>query len=689
MALIGTIRKNGWILILMMALALGGFILMDIVSNSSRYSAADLNTMGKVNGETISRDEFDRYEKAVFGNSADFQRRASAWNYFLDKTLVNQIAEPLGLGVGKDELLDLEFGANPSPMLAQRQITPEVAQQVKGMIDGNNFTDPNARMFWSELEKEVVHERTQAKLMAMISKGVYAPNWLAESAYNESNGRRDFLYVRVPFEKVAEADVKVTDADLAAYLKAHEKQYYQYDETRIANYVEVSVVPTATDTADAKATLAKLAEGFASAKDDSLYVQQNQGKYDSEYKKKDALPAIVADDLNTKPYGTVVGPYLDNNSWNLAKIIDRKAVPDSVRARHILIKGGDSEKTVDSLKNLVDTGKARFDSLAMRFGTDGTAPKGGDLGWFAQGQMVAEFNDMCFNKAEQGKTYKVKTQFGWHLLEVTGKKFLTNASGVKFATISQRIAPSNNTQQAAKDRAIQLTTSAKTNAELEAKAKEMGMTMQSGTAMRANDYYFGNVAQGNTAREIVRWAFEEKTKVDQVRKDIFIIADQTGGYFDSKYVVTCLKSISPKGAPTVEGLRPQIEPLVKNQMKAKIILDKLQNVGDLAAVASQFQVTIDTASAITLASGLPAGNEPKVVGTGFGLANGAVSKPIEGQSGVYVVKAISEKPQDKTPPDLTPFRRQATSSVANSVRARMMSFLRRGAEVMDNRSRFF
>ena len=51
MALIGTIRKNGWILIVAMALALGGFILMDVMSNSQRYSAADINTLGNVNDQ--------------------------------------------------------------------------------------------------------------------------------------------------------------------------------------------------------------------------------------------------------------------------------------------------------------------------------------------------------------------------------------------------------------------------------------------------------------------------------------------------------------------------------------------------------------------------------------------------------------------------------------------------------------
>ncbi len=69
MALIGTIRKNGWILIATMVLALGGFILMDIVSNTQRYGAGDVNSLGNVNGKEIKRNEFDKYEKLVYTNA--------------------------------------------------------------------------------------------------------------------------------------------------------------------------------------------------------------------------------------------------------------------------------------------------------------------------------------------------------------------------------------------------------------------------------------------------------------------------------------------------------------------------------------------------------------------------------------------------------------------------------------------
>ncbi len=101
----------------------------------------------------------------------------------------------------------------------------------------------------------------------------------------------------------------------------------------------------------------------------------------------------------------VIGPYLDGNNFVLARIMDIKTLPDSVHARHILVglvdpktnqpKMDDStgKFKIDSLKSLIDKGQP-FDSVAFHFSDDEASRiKGGDLGYFGQGQMVKEFDD--------------------------------------------------------------------------------------------------------------------------------------------------------------------------------------------------------------------------------------------------------------------------------------------------------
>lgn len=699
MALIGTIRNNGWILIALMVLALGGFILMDIMSNSQRYSAGDVNTLGKVNGVEIKRSEADTYEKLVYSNarSNPYQIRNQVWNHFVDQAIVKEVAEAIGIGVSKDELLDLEFGNNLSPIMTERfrgqdgQVNRAQLANIKSAIEGGQFTDPTNRAYWSVQEKEIVKERLQEKIITLVSKGVYTPSWQAEMAFKENNERIDFKYVRIGYEKVKDEEAQLSDADYKAYLSDNPVLYSQTEETRTISYVEFNVVPTSSDSMAPRADLAKLADGLRTAANDSSFVLANGGTYENVYKLKADLPVGVADTLLRLPLGSVVGPYLSNGEWGVAKILDRKVTPDSVKARHILIREPNkaSEAKIDSLMGLLTSGKTGFDSLARKASQDpGSAAKGGDLGWFAQGMMVPEFNDICFNKAEQGKYYKVATQFGWHLIEVTGKKFIKNETGVKAVYLTKRIEPSKTTQQAVKDRAQALVQSAKTIDAFNTEAVKQSLNPQNSQPIKANDFALGTLGSGEDAREIIRWVFEEKTKVGSVSPQAFAFSDAAGGFFDSKYVVAVLKSIIPKGPVSVESAKnmPEVVAKVKNLKKAEILKSKIGTPSDLSAVASQYEAKVDTAKNATLLQG---GGEPRMIGTAFSLANGSISAPIAGVNGVYIVQPITDKASLPVPADLTLFRRQVNSTTLSNIRLNLIKSMVKNAELVDNRSRFY
>ncbi len=704
MAIIGTIRKNGWILIVMMVLALGGFILMDVVSNSQRYSAGDVNSLGKINDTEVKRDEFEQYEQLIYTNARNntFQVRAQIWDYFLEKALVEQEAKEIGIGVGKKELLDLQFGDNISPVIAERfrdgngQIDRATLMNIKQNIEGGTFTDPTNRAYWAVQEKEIVKERLQDKIMKMISKGVYTPQWEAEAAFKDNNTRFNATYVRIPFSKVKDEEAPVTDADYKAFLADNPGLYDQEDETRTIGFVAIEVIPTSEDSAAARNGINALVDGLRAAENDSAYVVANGGTFDGSYQPKSALPAGIADTLLRMPVKSVVGPYLNGNVWTVAKIMDRKIVADSVQARHILRQGATpaSEKTIDSLMALLNSKQARFDSLAVRNSQDpGSGSKGGDLGWFAPGQMVPEFNNVCFYEAEIGKYYKVKTQFGWHLIEVTNRKFIKNEASVKAAYLTKAVEPGNDTQRAAKDRALKIAQQAKNLDDLSSIAGKENLPVQYAPELKANDFNIGPLGAGDASREIVRWTFDEKTDEGAISKDIFTYRDPAGGYFDSRYVVVGLKSIAPAGEATVATLKanPRADAEVKNRKKGEAIVGKIKNANDMNAVAAQFGLKVDTLTNVSmLQTFVPnGGSEPKIIGHAFALGKGKVSKPLIGVSGVYVISPITDKTQPPLPPDLTMFRRQVASTANSAIRMSLMNTMKKKAEVKDNRSRFF
>ena len=88
------------------------------------------------------------------------------------------------------------------------------------------------------------------------------------------------------------------------------------------------------------------------------------------------------------------------------------------KASHILVKDYNLAR---KLKQEIQKG-ARFEDLARQHSTCPSKSSGGDLGWFGPGKMVKEFEDACRKTGIGSVTDPVKTQFGYHLVKVTGKK---------------------------------------------------------------------------------------------------------------------------------------------------------------------------------------------------------------------------------------------------------------------------
>lgn len=104
---------------------------------------------------------------------------------------------------------------------------------------------------------------------------------------------------------------------------------------------------------------------------------------------------------------------------------------ESVRARHILVKTeAEAMGIINDLKSLKgDKLQSKFIELAKSKSTGPSGPKGGDLGYFAQGQMVPEFNEQVFSmKVGTITKSPVKTQFGYHVIYLEDKKPTTTRS---------------------------------------------------------------------------------------------------------------------------------------------------------------------------------------------------------------------------------------------------------------------
>ncbi len=711
MALIGKIRKNSWILVVLIGIGLAGFIVMDMTSSSNLGGGVGNLTLGEVDGVKLDQQRFERAYSLVYANSGGnvYNQRDQLWNYFLEEALVKEEAEDLGLSVSNTELASLEFGPNYSPVILARFQNPQAPgqvdvnqlNQIKQLIDQGDLStaiqtgqlNPQFPAYWKYQREEIVKSRLQTKLNNMVSKAMYTPTWMAEMGFAEENHPVNFVYVKVPFDEIDNADVSLSDEDYSAFLKENESRYKVDEETRVVDYVVFNVTATAADSAKLEKEIQELVPRFVESTNDSAFVLSNQGLIDPRYVDRQAVSTVVADEVfQNMEVGEVYGPYLDGNTYKAVKLRDKVVMADSADSRHILLSAttpasfDEAERRIDSLKLVLESGAASFDSLALKFSQDpGSSSNGGNYENTTPNQFVPEYNQVLFLTGELNQLYKVKTSYGWHLIEVLSRS-ATTTERVKVAYLQKTIEPSKDTQNDVFQQASQFIGSNQSIDAVQESAAAAGLTVESSLPLKANDYQVGTLGATEDARQIVKWAYT--ANVGKVSPSVYAFQDPIG-YYDNKYVVATLGSVQKAGLPSVATIKSEIEQQVINKKKGEQLAERLL-AKTLATVAAEFQTEIDTITGAKFSQSFLTGlgNEPKIVATAFNLEKDETSAPIIGETGVYVIKTTL-KPTLSAPNNLPQIRQTMSSQARAQVASRLVQGMVKTADVDDFRARFY
>lgn len=144
------------------------------------------------------------------------------------------------------------------------------------------------------------------------------------------------------------------------------------------------------------------------------------------------LPQLFTDTLNAMQPGDVSPLLRSPNGFHLLKLLDKRGrdavlIVTQTHARHILIKTNevvsetDAKRRLTELKERLDNG-ANFAELARLHSEDGSAAKGGDLGWLTPGDTVPDFEHAMDALPLKVVSAPIHTQFGWHLIEVLERR---------------------------------------------------------------------------------------------------------------------------------------------------------------------------------------------------------------------------------------------------------------------------
>lgn len=704
MALISKIRKHSWIIVASLALALIGFLIMDVVTNNT-FGGQTRYSVGKVNGTVIDYNEFSRTEQILYNNSGSdpYSRRTYLWNYFVEKALMEKASNKLGIGISPTELEDLQFGNNLSPIISQRFINTNTSQvdrdqlnQIKQGLESNSLR-PELLAYWNEQKNEIIKERLQAKYTSLVSKAIYSPTWLAEQKAIEGSELLDFQYVKLPFDLVTDS-FTVSDNEIEQYIKKHTATYKYPEESRSLEYVSFPIIATPEDSNAIYTELNALVDSFKTTQDDSVFININEGALDAAYFTKAQLSLEYAESIYNLPKGGVFGPFIEDGFYKVAKVVNRKRIPDSVDVRHILrsVQSVDqmasAQQTIDSLKRILEEGKGKFDSLAIRYSQDaGSGFIGGELGITGHDAMVKPFNDVIFFQAEVGKYYSVITQFGIHLIEVTKQVFSKDAADrIQIAYLTRPIIPSQETQDRVEDQVTTINNTNRTLVDLKkALASRTELTFENTGGVRRNDASAGTLPSSESTRSMIRWAFDDKTRVGDVSPEVFYYEDAVN-FYTSQIILAGLKTIQPKGLAKADAVREDITLILTNKKKADKLIKEIGNTADIYSLSTKYNIKVDSASGVNFSTSFlqQMGNEPKVIAVAFSTDQNVTSKPIVGNGGVYVVKTIKRVPSIGEA-DI-PFYKDQTASVSrNNVISFLMESLKKNARIKDNRFTFF
>jgi peptidyl-prolyl cis-trans isomerase D len=713
MSIIQKIRdKAAWLVFGLIAVSLIGFLLMDARSIGNRAAGSTSGTIGSVNGEKLDYADFqkqvseneDRYKAQGYpvNDMLTQNIREEVWKEFEDNAILSAEYQKLGIDVSDKELNDMLVGPNavqeikraftdPNTGMFDSQQAAAKINQLRTIYRSNRKTDQNyamAQNFFEQALPQFIKLREREKYVSLISHSTYIPKWMIEKSNADNSQIALVKYVKIPYQSIPDSTIKISDEEVQGYLDSHKDQFKQ-EESRSISYVSFSAAPTSGDSTTIFQQVQTLRPEFIATTDVESFMAKNgtETNFADAFVSKTKLTGARKDSIIALSNGGVVGPYLDGTNYVLAKIIDIKTLPDSVHARHILVglvdpktnqpKMEDSigKQKIDSIKALIDHGQ-KFDSVAFHVSDDeGSRIKGGDLGYFGQGQMVKEFNDYAFN-GKKGEMKIVKTQFGYHLIEILDQKNFEPA--YKVAYFSRRIEPSPETDQNASGLASQFAGENRDKTSFDAAVKKGNLRSINTPDVKVTDFSIQGLG---SSRSLVRWVYG--ANLGEVSES-FPVGD--------KYVVAIVTEINHKGSMSLTKVRPLIEPILRNQKKTEIISAKIGNATTLEAVSSTVAQPISNVDSIQFSSPyVPnVGLEQKVVGYSFDkqLIGKPVSLAVGGNEGVFVLKVDNVSAKANYSVDIEQARQSMLQSQESLIQRAGTDALKKKAKIEDDRGKF-
>lgn len=698
-------NRFGVLLAVIIGLSLLAFILGDFLSSGSAFYTRGRYEVAEINGKSINYPEYSaRVEQSI----ENYKRnsgvtaldegtlvtiRNQVWNSYLNEYVFADEYDKLGVDCPPAEVFDMVQGKNIHPQIQQATI---FQNQQTGQFDRNRVItflknldqDPTGeqRASWIQFEQELMKDRIYTKYNNLISKGLYVTGKMVDTELGETERKYTFSYVPIRYATTSDSLVQVTNAEVEKYYDEHQDKFKQ-EASRDLAYVTFDRVPSQADRDEVYRWITDVKPEFERIENVAQFIgATGESPFNETYRGLLDLPDTLRTWAMASAVGSVYGPYLEGDTWKLARITDTRDLPDSVRVSQILIRpvgGNDYDKAqvkADSILRVIQLGQD-FGFMAAQFDEGGTKDKGGDLDWFTQEEMnqIPEFTKACFfgNKGDQ---MTIRTTYGVHVIKITDQG--PKSKKVQIGILDRTITPSDKTDSDVYSLASRFATTYGTSDKFEEGIQKENLSKKLATNLHAGD---ASITGLENPRPMIQWAFNEAEKGD-VSGDIY--------EFGNRYVIAKLIEVREEGIAPLEQVRAQVENSVRNEKKAEYLIAEankvLQGSNSLEALASRFNSSVNQAANAYFTSytitGI--GMEPQVSAAMVTTPVNQVSKPIKGINGVYVIMVTSVT-EPTAAADRLASRQRLEQGFSGRAGYEVFAALEKKAKVKDNRNKFY
>lgn len=697
-------EKAGVLVAVVIGVSLFIFVVSDFFGNGrgQRLRQKEYYELGTIGDESVSYQDYEQRLQNLYeiyklsGRDLDEntteQVREQMWQQMVRETILDRQYSKLGIGVSTEELDELVFGNNPH-MIVQQLFT----DQQTGMFNKSfmvNFlkqteVDETAKKYWLFFEDEIVNERMNSKYNTFVSKGLYVTSKQAEFDKTLSEKTVDFSYIMKNYNTIPDSSVTITESEITAYFEKN-KESYKRSAVRDIEYIAFDVVPSPEDLKQTEDWINKVKEEFRTAADPVDFINLTaDSRHIGFFYPIENVSETLRDFVKKEDTNSIYGPYIENDSYKLARLLAVEQRPDSVHARHILISAGttrtleDSRKIADSLLTVIKKGSAKFEDLAKSVSDDqGSAQIGGDLGWFTEGRMVVPFNNACFS-GKKGDIKTAETTFGVHIIEILAQSKTSKKYNIGY--IDRKIIPGSQTNQRIYSEASQFAGTNNTYEKFNKAVAENKLNKRVANNVIPQQKTLPGL---ENPRYLIMSLFNAENGsiiLDNNQQAVFEIGD--------KYVVAYCTKIQEDGYADLKDVEADVRFALLKDKKAEVISEEFRkNSGagkSLDAVASAMGLTVQDAAQVNFRSySVPGlGTEPALAAASSVSAQGVISGPVKGTNGVFLLTVNNSSSAQAE--DIKTIQKRLASSYQMRGSYEAYEALRKGADIVDKRYKFY